>query len=144
MAKMTISARNRGIRNKKRASRTAVYAAKGAEASKLRQRKYSLSRRFEIPHDLLGGSLNQVARRCGKPTCRCASGEGHPMWTLTYSVDGERHVEFIPEELLLQVAPLTERGRAYRDAITEILAVNAQLLTLWRKQQRTRGRPKKK
>lgn len=64
------------------------------------------------------------------------------MWTLTYSVDGVRHVEFIPEELLPKVHPLADQGRAYRDALHEIQAINAQLLTMWRKQQR--GRKKKK
>ena len=63
------------------------------------------------------------------------------MWTLTYSVKGKRHVEFIPTALLPQVAPLAQSGRAYKDALNEILTINAQLLTLWRKQQR--GRKKK-
>ena len=58
------------------------------------------------------------------------------MWTLTYSVDGRRHVEFIPDELVALVTPLFEEGRAYRDAVQEILRINAELVTLWRKQQR--------
>ncbi len=66
------------------------------------------------------------------------------MWTLTYSVDGQRHVEFISDDLLPQLAPLAEQGRAHRDAINEILTINAQLVTVWRKQQRARSRPKKK
>jgi hypothetical protein len=64
------------------------------------------------------------------------------MWTLTYSVDGQRRVEFIPDELVPLIAPLAEEGRAYRDALSEILTINAQLVTLWREQQRSRRRPK--
>jgi len=60
------------------------------------------------------------------------------MWTLTYSVDGERHVEFIPDRLVPQLQPLAAAGRAYRDAVHEVLTINAQLLSLWRKQQRGR------
>ncbi len=65
-------------------------------------------RRFGIPEDVLGGSLSLVHRKCGKPTCRCASDERHPMWTLTYSVGGNRRVEFIPEDLVPVVQPLAE------------------------------------
>lgn len=66
------------------------------------------------------------------------------MWTLTYSVDGQRHVEFIPDELVPWVTPWAEEGRAYREALGEIQTINAQLVTLWRKQRRARRRPKKK
>ena len=134
---MATSARKRTIRTKKKSNKTTCYAAKGAEASQLRRRKHHLARRFGIPAELLGGSLNQVNRKCGKPTCRCASGDGHPMWTLTYSVDGCRHVEFLPDALLAVVEPLAQEGRAYRDALHEILAINAQLVTFWRQQQRS-------
>lgn len=58
------------------------------------------------------------------------------MWTLTYSVDGRRHVEYLPSELVPHVAGFAERGAAYQAAVGEILAINAQLLTLWREQQR--------
>jgi hypothetical protein len=128
---MAISAR-------KRTSRTKLFTAKGPKASQLRRRKHALIRRFGIPDELLGGSLSLVHRKCGKPSCRCASDKGHPMWTLTYSVDGKRRVEFIPEELVAAVQPLAEQGRAFRDAVHEVLTINAQLMTLWREQQRAR------
>ena len=60
------------------------------------------------------------------------------MWTLTFSVDGRRHVEFIPDRLVSELQPLAEAGRAYREAVHEVLTINAQLLTLWRKQQKGR------
>ena len=66
------------------------------------------------------------------------------MWTLTYSVSGRRHVEFIPDMLVPMIAPWVEEGRAYREALREIMTLNAQLLTLWRKQQRTGHPPKEK
>lgn len=62
------------------------------------------------------------------------------MWSLTYSVDGQRHVEFIPADLLPVIQPLAEHGRQYRIAVREVMTVNAQLLTLFRQQQRTRKR----
>ena len=125
---------------RKRATRTALYSSKGLVSSRLRQRKHALVRRFGIPKDTLGGSLSQVERRCGKPTCHCADGGGHPMWTLTYSVNGRRHVEFIPASLLSEVQRLATEGREYREAVAEVATINAQLVSLWRLEERERSK----
>jgi hypothetical protein len=37
---------------------------------------------------VLRGVLTTFRRRCGKPTCRCATGEAHESPALTYTVDG--------------------------------------------------------
>jgi hypothetical protein len=119
------------------------YDAKGDPAARLRQRKYALLRRLQIPPDALGGSLALTHRRCGKPTCRCAEGEGHPLWSLTFYLDGKKRVERIPDEWVEQIRPLVERGREFKDAVAEVFAANSQLLALWR-QQSMKKRPKKK
>ena len=114
---------------------------RGPEASRLRQRKYELIRQFGIPEDALPGSLALTHRKCGKANCHCASGKGHPMWSLTFMVDGKKRVEAIPTEWVDEIEPLVARGRGYKKAVAEVFAANAQLLALWRKQQR--GRKKK-
>ena len=119
------------------------YDAKGDSAARLRQRKHALLRRFQIPSDALPGSLSLTQRRCGKDACRCADGEGHPIWSLTFMVDGKKHVERIPDDWVEQIRPLVEQGREYKDAVAEVFAANAQLLTLWR-QQSTKKRRKKR
>ena len=118
------------------------YATKGDSAARLRQRKHALLRRFQIPPHALPGSLSLTHRRCGKPNCRCADGEGHPIWSLTFMVNGEKRVERIPHEWVDQVRPLVEQGREFKDAVAEVFAANAQLLALWRKQG-TKKRTKK-
>jgi len=108
----------------------------------LRQRKYALLRDLKIPADALPGSLALTHSRCGKPTCRCARGEGHPSWSLTFMVDGKKRVERIPPEWVEQVRPLVEQGRQFKDAVAEVFAANAQLLALWRQQSTKKGRKK--
>ena len=110
------------------------YATKGDSAARLRQRKHALLRRFQIPPHALPGSLSLTHRRCGKPNCHCADGEGHPIWTLTFMANGKRRVERIPDEWVDEVRPLVEAGREFKDAVAEVFAANAQLLALWRKQ----------
>jgi hypothetical protein len=109
---------------------------KGAEASRLRQRKFQLLRTLKIPPEALPGSLALTYRRCGKPTCRCAQGEGHPSWSLTFMVGGKKRVEHIPTEWVEQVRRRVELGRQAKEAVAEILAANAQLLALERRQRR--------
>lgn len=114
------------------------FSAKNRGASLLRRRKYELVRRFGLPENALGGHLAMTYRRCGKPTCHCADGPGHPMWTLSCSFEGKKRVEVLPESLASELAPLVEQGREIREAVLEVLAINLQLLRLWREQQRDR------
>jgi Family of unknown function (DUF6788) len=119
------------------------YDAKGEAAARLRQRKYALLRRWQIPPDALPGSLALTHRRCGTPTCHCAQGEGHPLWSLTFMVHGKKRVERIPDDWVKQIRPLVEQGREFKDAVAEVFAANAQLLAL-RRRQSTPKRPRKR
>lgn len=109
---------------------------KGPLASRWRQRKFALLRRFAFPEDLLPGSLTLSSTRCGKPTCHCAEGEGHPAWTLTFMSHGKRRVERIPREWIEEVRRRVEAGHEFQQALREVLAANAELLVLARKQRR--------
>ncbi len=117
---------------------TRYFAARNREASLLRQRKHRLVRRFGLPENALGGHLAKTYRRCGKPTCHCADGRGHPMWTLSFSFEGKKRVEVLPADLAAELAPLVDQGRELREAVMEVLAINLQLLRLWRQEQRDR------
>ena len=106
---------------------------RGPLASSLRQRKFELVRRFHIPDDLLPGSLSLSHLRCGKPTCHCADGPRHPVWSLTFMVRGKKHVQHIPKEWVEGVRRRVEAGREFQDAVREVLAANAQRLALARR-----------
>ncbi len=110
---------------------------RGPQASRLRQRKFELVRRFQLPDDLLPGSLSLSHLRCGKPTCHCAKDkQGHPVWSLTFMVHGKKHVQHIPSDWVEDVCRRVQAGREFQEAVREVLAANAQLLVLARKQRR--------
>lgn len=113
---------------------------KGPEAANWRKRKFDLLRRFEVPQNLLPGTLTETTTRCGKVSCHCAdpNDPGHPAWTLTFMSDGKRRVERIPREWAEAVAARVKAGREFQDAVREILTANAELLVLTRKQTRKR------
>jgi len=107
----------------------------GPQAARLRQRKFALLRQFPFPQDLLPGSLSVSHSRCGKSTCHCATGEGHAAWSLTFMADGKKRVERIPKDWVDDVRRRVAAGRAFQDALREVLTANAELLVLRRKQQ---------
>lgn len=111
---------------------------RGAQAARLRQRKFELLRRFPVPGDLLPGTLTRSYTRCGHPRCHRAQGKGHEAWTLTFMGQGQRHVERIPRDWAEEVGKRVAAGREFQDAVREVLAANAQLLVLARKQRKRR------
>jgi hypothetical protein len=108
---------------------------KGPEAARLRQRKFALIRQFQLPEDQLPGSLSVSYTRCGKPTCHCLQGAKHAAWSLTFMAAGKKRVERIPKDWVEEVRGRVQAGRAFQDALREVLTANAELLVLWRKQQ---------
>ena len=109
-------------------SQMSQFAAKSAHASQLRQRKYALVRQFNLPENLVGGCLSQTHRRCGRHNCHCAAGRGHPLWSITFSRNGERRVERVPREWVEGLEQAALSTQAYLDAIREVMAINLDLL----------------
>ena len=109
---------------------------RGPQAARLRQRKTQLLARFPIPDDMLPGSLSVSNPRCGKPGCHCATPNdpGHPTWTLTYMVEGKKRTMHVPKDWVEDLETRVQAGREFLDAVREVLAANAQLLDLARKQ----------
>ena len=107
---------------------------RGVVASRLHQRKFRRLADLDMPPDGLPGSLSLTHRRCGKPTCHCADGEGPPGWSLTFMVQGKKRVERIPDAWVDDVRRQVDAGRAFKEAVAEVFAANAQLLALWRRQ----------
>lgn len=45
------------------------------------------------------GSLVEMIRVCGKPTCKCTTGDKHKSWCLAVRYQGKRKMVHIPHEL---------------------------------------------
>jgi hypothetical protein len=117
--------------------------AVGADASKLRRRKYELQREHGLSGALMPGSLTQTSRRCGKSTCRCAGGAGHPVWIFSYSVCGRRRAVTVPLSELGALRELLEASGRQRAAVAEVMQINAKLFELWRNQGQDTRRKKR-
>lgn len=112
-------------------------------ASRLRQRKRQLVSRLKIPPDALPGSLALTHRRCGRPSCHCADGQGHPLWSLTFMVQRKKRVEHIPQQWVDAVRQRVDHGREFKEALAEVLVLNAEILVLERKRQPRKNSPER-
>lgn len=112
---------------------------RGPEAARLRQRKFRRLQTLSLPAEALPGSLSVSRTACGKSSCHCREGDGHEGWSLTFMVDGRKQVLRIPRDLVEAVRRRVAEGRAFKEAVAEVLASNALLLGLEIRQRR-RGR----
>lgn len=109
--------------------------AEGGEEAR-RRRGMDRTLLAQMPYRALPGSLSRTTRRCGKPSCHCADGEGHEGWTLTFMENGKKRVEWIPKEWVDEVRRRVGQGKRLKEALADYLNANAELLVLARKQRR--------
>ena len=115
-----------------------IHRPTGPRASRLRQLKFETLRRLaSVPPDALLGSLSVHRRRCGKPTCHCVEGQGHEAWSFTFMVKGSKRVLHVPAAWVEEVRRRVAQGREFKDAVAQVFAANAELLTI-QLQQRSR------
>lgn len=87
---------------------------------------------------LLRGSLITLRRRCGKPNCRCATGEPHETPALSFSHQGRTKTVTLREDDLDQVAAALTRYRAARDKLEQDADAGIEALRVWAATRRER------
>ena len=96
----------------------------------LRQRRRQLLSELPSLDRVLRGSLVERYKRCGRPGCHCASGPGHgPKRYLSVSATGNRpQMDYVPNAVAAEVAVYLTNFHSIRDALTEVCAINTELL----------------
>lgn len=103
------------------------------EASKLRRKLQSIEQGRTDSVDailqergpLRKGTLVTVRRKCGKPRCRCTTGEKHAAKYLSVKEHGKTRMTYVSQAAEARVAKETQRYRRLRKARAQ-LAKNAQ------------------
>jgi hypothetical protein len=98
--------------------------------TQLRRRRKQLLRKFPPLDTVLRGSLIERYKRCGKPGCKCANGQGHgPKHYLSVSRTGARPaMDYVPQATQPQVAEYLANYREIRDRLDQLCAINQELL----------------
>ena len=87
---------------------------------------------------LIIGSLSEVHRRCGKPSCHCAERPGHPQAILMSVQDGRRRCQLIRQADLAAVRQAVERYRAFREGLRLLRTLDSTVLALLKELMRRR------
>lgn len=89
----------------------------------LGEKRQALWELFEDRSPLLPGSVYDVLRRCGNPTCHCAKKPSHLQTLLIYAKKGVRRCKFVRQQDVEWVRQAWERYRKCKKAIKEIRAI---------------------
>jgi DNA repair exonuclease SbcCD ATPase subunit len=79
---------------------------------------------------LVKGTVYEQRRKCGKPTCRCATGEPHSSIILSRSEEGRTRLIAIPSGHLKDLQVLTERYQRFRRARARLGQIYKKMISL--------------
>jgi len=97
------------------------------KTEKARQRFIQLLLRAGV---MVQGSFVTLGRKCGKPTCRCVSGEKHYGKYLSRSEGGRTRLVFVPAGNEVTIAKKSEEYRRFREARAELMKLATQTAEL--------------
>jgi hypothetical protein len=88
--------------------------------SRFEVRRAGRLRAFAEVRPLVAGSLCRVNRRCGNECCKCARGEPHQAWVLSFKVKGRTRTVHVPKELVTEVQAWVKEYRRIKTLIRAI------------------------
>jgi hypothetical protein len=87
-------------------------------------------RRLQRSELMVQGSFYLLRRKCGKPNCRCATGQLHAAYVLTRSEQGKDHLYTVPKEQRARVRKWAAEYRRYQRARAVLAKRHLYLLSL--------------
>jgi len=87
-------------------------------------------RRLQRSDPMVQGSFYLLRRKCGKPNCRCATGQLHAAYVLTRSEQGKDRLYMVPKEQRAQVRKWAGEYRRYQRARAVLARRHGGLLAL--------------
>lgn len=96
--------------------------------SRLRDELKSVAKRmarlidlFMSDEPLVRGSVYELKRKCGKPSCRCQKGHLHGTMVMVASEEGRKKLRTIPKGSLVEIKIKTSRYKRVRAARAEFV-----------------------
>lgn len=109
--------------------------------AQLQRRRRALLRLLSQPKPLVVGSVVDVTRRCGNPSCHCAEKPAHRQTLLLYGSKGRRTSKFVRQKDASWVRRAGNRYRNCKKALRELRTLNRKELQLLRAQIQLRSIP---
>lgn len=81
--------------------------------------------------EMVNGNVIQIYRRCGKPGCKCATGEKHgPALALHFKEEGRSQMVYLPRGNVTECRRRRTQYNRFKELTKQILSVNRQILKL--------------
>jgi hypothetical protein len=80
---------------------------------------------------MVKGSVVTLARRCGKPGCKCTRGEKHTSKYLSISDRGKTRMVYLKPGMEMKVGEAAERYRKFRSARARLVKVQKDILDIF-------------
>jgi hypothetical protein len=87
-------------------------------------------RRLQRSQPMVQGSFYLLHRKCGKPNCRCVTGQWHTTYVLTRSEQGRDRLYTVPKDQRAQVRQGAAEYRRYQRARAVLVKRHLHLLSL--------------
>ncbi|HAM49322.1 MAG TPA: hypothetical protein DCP92_00970 [Nitrospiraceae bacterium] len=79
---------------------------------------------------LVKGSVYEMARKCGNPSCRCTRGQLHKSIVLSWSHQGKTRLMSLPAERIAELRAKSEEYQRFRKARARVAAISKELLSV--------------
>jgi len=80
---------------------------------------------------LVRGTVYELRRKCGKPTCRCATeGNLHPALVISWNENGRQHLRSLKKTEVAELRRRTSRYRHFRRSRAALINLHAEMLAL--------------
>jgi hypothetical protein len=102
-------------------------AALQKQLANLQRTRRQILNKLMRPTELAVGTVSAVKRKCGKPTCHCATGEGHPQVLFLYTdVDGRRRCKLVRRVDETRLLNANKRYQEFKAVLRQLQAINQQ------------------
>jgi hypothetical protein len=88
--------------------------------SRFDRRRESGLRQLHALGPVVAASLCRRMVRCGNPNCRCARGDKHSSWCLTFKQQGRTRTVHVPQAMLQEVEQWVKEYRRAKQLLQQI------------------------
>lgn len=93
----------------------------------LKEHKAQILNSLPPMDNIIRGSLITRPIKCGKPNCRCATGDGHLSFYLSSYYHGNTYMDYVPKSWEARMRQGIENYRAIQDLLSELTEINLEL-----------------
>jgi hypothetical protein len=76
----------------------------------------------------IAGSMVKIAHTCGNPNCKCARGDKHENYYLTWKVKQKTRTKYIPVDMEGEVRNWTEQYKRLKKLIAEVTELQRKII----------------